>query len=115
MIHPAEKTAEEKAKEEAAKKNSQDAAAKKMADNESKGEKKVEDKRQEGLSNHVTKPLLMLAQAGLKFMKNRQNLGKVGQVMHIKNLYYSTLDDLLEVGLQSACGEVRNRGCFLHP
>ena len=37
-----------------------------------------------------------LAQAGLKFMKDRPNLGKVGQVIHIKPLYYPTLDDLLE-------------------
>ena len=38
----------------------------------------------------------MLAQAGLKIMKDRPNLGKVGQVIHNKPLYYPTLDYLLE-------------------
>ena len=50
--------------------------------------KKAEQTRQEDLSNHLTKPLFILAQAGLKFMNDRPNLGKVGQVIHIKPLYY---------------------------
>ena len=76
------------------KKTDEEEAARKKA--EAVAAKKAEEKRQEELSNHLTKPLFMLAQAGLKFMKDRPNLGKVGQVIHIKPLYYPTLDDLLE-------------------
>ena len=47
----------------------------------------------------------MLAQAGLKFMKDRPNLGKVGQVIHIKPLYSPTLDDLLE----NVCNQLRSK------
>ena len=78
--------------EDAAEKTSGAAATKKKADNEAKPKNEAEEKRQEDLSNTLTKPLFMHAQAGLKFMKDRPNLAKVGQLIHIKSLYYPTLD-----------------------
>ena len=81
------KEGDENKPEDAAKKAAEEAAAlKKKADNEAKATKEAEEKRQEDLSNHLTKPLFMLAQAGAKFMRDRQNLGKVGQVIHLKQL-----------------------------
>ena len=94
-----------KTTEDAAKKTPEYPAAKKKKFDEETAQqkieadaaaKKAEEKRQDDLSNHLTKPLFMLAQAGLKCMKDRPNLGKVGHAIHIKPLYYPTLDDLLE-------------------
>ena len=108
--------AEKKPAEDAKKKPTEDPAAKKKkADDEAKGKKEAEVKRQEDLSNHLTKPLFMLAQAGLRVMKDRPSLAKVGKVIHIKSLYYPTLDDLLEEVCNQGMSKCENQGVsFAH-
>lgn len=49
--------------------------------------KEAEAKRQEDLSNHLNKPLVVLPQAGLRFIQDQPNFRKNGQVIHIKPHY----------------------------
>ena len=81
------KKAEEKKQEDSAKKNFKKAAAKKNGDEETKAKKAAQDKRQEDLSKDMIKPLFIVAEAGVKFMKFRTNLGKGWKVINNKPLY----------------------------
>ena len=76
-----------KAKKDAAKKKVEDDAPKKKADDEAKAKKEAEYKPHDELSNPLTTPLFNLVQAGLKEIKDRPNLCKVGLVIPIKSLY----------------------------
>ena len=79
--------------EDAAKKKKAvyEAAKKKKAEEVEKERKAAQEKRQEDLANHVTKLLYMLTQAGVQFMKDIPQLGKVGHL-----IYFAALDSELK-------------------
>ena len=74
--------------EQDAPKKAEDDAAKKNYDAQEKPKKDPEAKRQEAISNHLSKPHFMLAPAISEVMKDGSKVDKVRPVIHIKTLCY---------------------------
>ena len=105
-----EKPKEDTKKPEDAKKTEEELAKKKKEDEDKKkaddllaqqkaaadlAAKKAEEKRQDDLNKHLTQPLFMLTQAGVRLMKDNPDLGKNGKVIYIPGLYYESVEVLL--------------------
>lgn len=43
--------------------------------------------RQEDLTNHMIQPLFIISQDGVQLMKDNSDLGRVGKLMYILDLY----------------------------
>ena len=100
--------------DDAAKKGKEDVTRKKAVDDAAKAKKAAEAKRQEDLANYRTKPLFMLAQAGLKFVNDRPNLVRLAR-LSISSQLLPNNGRSVGGDLQSGHDEVRNRGCSHHP
>ena len=66
-----------------------------MKADEDAAKKKADAKRQEDLTNHLIQAINMLTQAGVQFLKDKRELGKVCKLIYISAISSSSVEVLL--------------------
>ena len=95
----AKKVAEKKKAvvDRAKQKNAHGDAAHTKADDDAKAMNATQEKGQEDLATHLTQTLFMLPQAGVKFLKERPQMGKNVKLVYIPGLDSESMDVLLQI------------------